>query len=233
MSWLDLALMTEVFVTLFVIMDPIGTIPVFLALTGGRSPASMRRAAWQAVTVSFGVIVAFAFFGQQILDYLNISLPALQLAGGLLLLLIALELLTGKESSIGDGPGVNVNVALVPLGTPMMAGPGAIVATMVFTDQIDGVAVAPRGRPGRGPRARVAVALDAVLRADPQGDPGERRPARLAHRRSAAVGDRGAADGGRGAGVHGGRGLSDPTRVVPVAYLRPRRWKRPRNPVGT
>lgn len=138
MSWLDLALMTEVFVTLFVIMDPIGTIPVFLALTGGRSPASMRRAAWQAVAVSFGVIVTFAFFGQQILGYLNISLPALQLAGGLLLLLIALELLTGKESSIGEGPGVNVNVALVPLGTPMMAGPGAIVATMVFTDQIDG-----------------------------------------------------------------------------------------------
>lgn len=138
MSWLDLALMTEVFVTLFVIMDPVGTIPVFLALTGGRSPASMRRAAWQAVAVSFGVIVTFAFFGQQILGYLNISLPALQLAGGLLLLLIALELLTGKESSIGEGPGVNVNVALVPLGTPMMAGPGAIVATMVFTDQIDG-----------------------------------------------------------------------------------------------
>ncbi|HEX5772327.1 MAG TPA: MarC family protein [Nocardioidaceae bacterium] len=151
MSWLDLALMTEVFVTLFVIMDPIGTIPVFLALTGGRSPASMRRAAWQAVAVSFGVIVAFAFFGQQILDYLNISLPALQLAGGLLLLLIALELLTGKESSIGDGPGVNVNVALVPLGTPMMAGPGAIVATMVFTDHIDGSA------------SLLAVALGVVL----------------------------------------------------------------------
>ncbi|HEY0775769.1 MAG TPA: MarC family protein [Nocardioidaceae bacterium] len=151
MSWLDLALMTEVFVTLFVIMDPIGTIPVFLALTGGRSPASMRRAAWQAVAVSFGVIVAFAFFGQQILDYLNISLPALQLAGGLLLLLIALELLTGKESSIGAGPGVNVNVALVPLGTPMMAGPGAIVATMVFTDQIDGASTL------------LAVALGVVL----------------------------------------------------------------------
>ena len=69
--------------TLFVIMDPVGTIPVFLALTGGRSAAAMRRAAWQAVAVSFGVIVAFAFFGQQILDYLNISLPALQMAGGL------------------------------------------------------------------------------------------------------------------------------------------------------
>lgn len=139
MSWLDLVLMTEVFVTLFVIMDPVGTIPVFLALTGGRSAAAMRRAAWQAVAVSFGVIVAFAFFGQQILGYLNISLPALQLAGGLLLLLIALELLTGKEQAISASGSANANVALVPLGTPMMAGPGAIVATMVFTDGIDGL----------------------------------------------------------------------------------------------
>jgi multiple antibiotic resistance protein len=137
-SWLDLVLLTEVFVTLFVIMDPVGTIPVFLALTGGRSAASMRRAAWQAVAVSFGVIVAFAFFGHQILGYLHISLPALQTAGGLLLLLIALELLTGKEQSIAAGPGGNANVALVPLGTPMMAGPGAIVATMLFVDQVEG-----------------------------------------------------------------------------------------------
>lgn len=139
MTWLDLVLMTEVFVTLFVIMDPVGTIPIFLALTGGRSPASMRRAAWQAVAVSFGVIVAFAFFGQQILAYLNISLPALQMAGGLLLLLIALELLTGKEESFSAGANANVNVALVPLGTPMMAGPGAIVATMVFSDRVHGL----------------------------------------------------------------------------------------------
>jgi len=138
-TWLDLVLMTEVFVTLFVIMDPVGTIPIFLALTGGRSAASMRRAAWQAVAVSFGVIVAFAFFGQQILAYLNISLPALQMAGGLLLLLIALELLTGKEESFSAGANANVNVALVPLGTPMMAGPGAIVATMVFSDRVDGL----------------------------------------------------------------------------------------------
>ncbi len=138
MSWLDLALMTEVFVTLFVIMDPVGTIPVFLALTAGRSDASMRRAAWQAVAVSFGVIVAFAFFGQQILAYLHISMPALQLAGGLLLLLVALELLTGKEQETATA--ANQNVALVPLGTPMMAGPGAIVATMVFSDRVEGAA---------------------------------------------------------------------------------------------
>ena len=92
-------LFIEVFVTLFVIMDPVGTIPIFLSLTRGRSTATIRRAAWQAVAVSFGVIVAFAFFGQQILSYLHISLPALQVAGGLLLLLVALELLTGKEET--------------------------------------------------------------------------------------------------------------------------------------
>lgn len=133
---MDWVLFTSVFVTLFVIMDPVGTVPIFLSLTGGRSPAMARRAAWQAVAVSFGVISAFAFFGQQILSYLHISLPALQGAGGLLLLLVALELLTGKESD--QVAGADTNVALVPLGTPLLAGPGAIVATMVFTRQVEG-----------------------------------------------------------------------------------------------
>jgi multiple antibiotic resistance protein len=130
----SVTLLTEVFVTLFVIMDPVGTIPIFLSLTRGRSSASTRRAAWQAVAVSFAVIVAFAFFGRQILTYLNISLPALQCAGGLLLLLVALELLTGKEQA--PTAGADVNVALVPLGTPLLAGPGAIVATMVFSQRV-------------------------------------------------------------------------------------------------
>ncbi len=134
-SVVDGVLLAEVFVTLFVIMDPVGTVPIFLSLTSGRSAASARRAAWQAVTVSFGVISAFGFFGQQILAYLNISLPALQGAGGLLLLLVALELLTGKEEEMTASS--DTNVALVPLGTPLLAGPGAIVATMVFSRQVD------------------------------------------------------------------------------------------------
>jgi len=135
MKWV---LLTEVFVTLFVIMDPVGTIPIFLSLTGGRSAQAARRAAWQAVAVSFGVITVFAFFGQRILAYLQISLPALQGAGGLLLLLVALELLTGKEAEPTTSAGTNV--ALVPLGTPLLAGPGAIVATMVFSKKVDGFA---------------------------------------------------------------------------------------------
>ena len=151
----SLTLLTEVFVTLFVIMDPIGTIPLFLSLTRGRSQASVRRAAWQAVAVSFGVIVAFAFFGQRILEYLGISLPALQAAGGLLLLLVALELLTGKEEA--PTASSDVNVALVPLGTPLLAGPGAIVATMVLSRQVE-----PRRRV-RGGRASGVVLVHVAL----------------------------------------------------------------------
>ncbi|HYJ69727.1 MAG TPA: MarC family protein [Nocardioidaceae bacterium] len=131
----DGTLLASVFVTLFVIMDPPGTIPLFLALTSGGTPRQRKRAAWQAVAVAFLVIVSFALFGRQLLTYLNISLPALQCAGGLLLLLVALELLTGKEDEPVETK--DVNVALVPLGTPLLAGPGAIVATMVFVERVD------------------------------------------------------------------------------------------------
>lgn len=125
-------LFSEVFITLFVIMDPPGIVPIFLGLTGAMTAKQRNRAARQAVLVAFGVIVSFALFGQQLLGYLHISLPALQASGGLLLLLIAMELLTGKMEEPMPSGNEGVNVALVPLGTPLLAGPGAIVATMVF-----------------------------------------------------------------------------------------------------
>jgi multiple antibiotic resistance protein len=131
-------LFTEVFVTLVVIMDPVGTIPLFLALTSGRSTRARRRLAWQAVVVAIAVIATFAVFGQQILRYLGITVAALQGAGGLLLILVALELLTGEQDRPDDIP--DVNVALVPLGTPLLAGPGAIVATIVFVRNAHGFA---------------------------------------------------------------------------------------------
>ncbi len=123
---LDTALFTEVFVTLFVIMDPPGTVPVFLGLTSAMGGAKQRnRAARQAILVAFGVIVVFALFGQQVLHYMGITLPALQASGGLLLLLIAMELLTGKMEEPSPSGNKGVNVALVPLGgTPLLAGPG-------------------------------------------------------------------------------------------------------------
>jgi multiple antibiotic resistance protein len=128
----------EAFVTLFVIMDPLGTVPLFLALMSGRTSRARRRAAWQAVAVSFAVIWSFALFGQQLLEYLGIGIPALQGAGGLLLLLVALELLTGRADNPEEVE--DVNVALVPLGTPLLAGPGAIVATIVFVRLAHGAA---------------------------------------------------------------------------------------------
>ena len=132
---LDVQLFSSVFVTLFVIMDPPGTVPLFLALTGSMTRQQRKRAARQAILVAFGVIVGFALFGQSLLNYLHVSVQALQAAGGLLLLLVAMELLTGKMDSNEGMEGTQGNVALVPLGTPLLAGPGAIVATMVFVQQ--------------------------------------------------------------------------------------------------
>jgi multiple antibiotic resistance protein len=134
----NFTLLGEAFITLFVIMDPPGAIPLFLSLTHGMSQRQRRKAAWQATLVALGVIVAFALFGRQILTYLHVTLPALQCAGGLLLLLVALELLTGREQDLSSSR--DVNVALVPLGTPLLAGPGAIVATMVFAERVDDIA---------------------------------------------------------------------------------------------
>jgi multiple antibiotic resistance protein len=123
------------FVTLFVIMDPPGATPIFLGLVADKSPRVRRILAIQAAAVSLLVISLFALFGRFILGYLNISMEALQAAGALLLLLVALELLTGNTSKYGDDS--NSNIALVPLGTPILAGPGAIVATMIFVQQVD------------------------------------------------------------------------------------------------
>ena len=88
--------------------------------------------------MSFGVITVFAVFGRYILQFLGISVPALQLSGGLLLLMVAIELLTGKTDESPDPDAVRVNVALVPLGTPLLAGPGAIVAAMVAVESSGG-----------------------------------------------------------------------------------------------
>lgn len=126
MNWRAFA---EGFVTLILIMDPVSTAPIFIALTAGQTPAERRRAAIQAAAVAGGLIVVFALFGRLILDFLHVSVQSLEIAGGLLLLLVALQMLSGLD--IG-GPG-GANVALVPLATPLLAGPGAIAAVLVLT----------------------------------------------------------------------------------------------------
>lgn len=133
----DTSLFIQSTVTLVVILDPPGTVPVFLSLTGRKNRAARGRAARQAVLVSFLVISVFAVAGQAILAYLGIGIPALQGAGGLLLLLVALDLVSGRGGGSTEAS-EEVNVAFVPLGTPLLAGPGAIAATIVFVGQAQG-----------------------------------------------------------------------------------------------
>lgn len=151
MNLLDTTVFLSTFITLVVILDPPGAVPIFLALTGSLTRQQRSTAALRATLVAVFVIALFALFGQGILNYLHISIAALQGAGGLLLLLIALDLLTGKESDSLANAGVNV--ALVPLGTPLLAGPGAIVATMLAVQRAN----------SGGEYVAVAAALVAAL----------------------------------------------------------------------
>jgi len=131
----DTFFLVKSFVTLLVIIDPVGTVPLFLGMTTGFEARERNRAAWQSVLVAALVIAVFALFGQQILIYLGITVASLQAAGGLLLLVVALDLLRGETEGLSGARGSNI--AFVPLGTPLLAGPGAIAAIMVFMRQAD------------------------------------------------------------------------------------------------
>ncbi|MBU3717374.1 MAG: MarC family protein [Actinobacteria bacterium] len=138
---MSMRLFGEVLVTMLVIVDPPGNVPIFLAVTRQLSAKERHRAAYLAIATAFLIIILFAVGGQTILDYLHVSVPAMQVAGGLLLLLVALQLLYGKGGDDGyveATPEQRLSIAMVPLGTPLLAGPGAIVATIVFFRQTDG-----------------------------------------------------------------------------------------------
>ncbi len=120
--------------TLLVIMDPAGNTPIFVGLTAEMTPRQRTNAAIGAVSAATSLIVGFALFGQVILDYLHVSLESLSIAGGLLLLLVALEMLRGMDMTPVPGR----NVALVPLATPLLAGPGAIATVMVLVRRYPG-----------------------------------------------------------------------------------------------
>jgi multiple antibiotic resistance protein len=138
----------ETFVTLFVITDPIGNAPIFVAITRRLTPRQRQSAALRAVAAAGALIIGFAVFGELILRYLHVSLGSLSIAGGLLLMLVALEMLRGSDFPGGD-PDHPENVALVPLATPLVAGPGAIVTAIVLW----------RGHPSAGGHLAVLLAI--------------------------------------------------------------------------
>jgi multiple antibiotic resistance protein len=116
-----------------VLMDPVGIAPIFIVTTARLDRGARQRAALRAVFAAGGLILGFALFGGLVLDYLNVSVDSLSIAGGLLLLLVALEMLRGMDYP--DATGAAPDVALVPLATPLLAGPGAIATVIVLSRQ--------------------------------------------------------------------------------------------------
>jgi multiple antibiotic resistance protein len=121
------------FVTMTVLMDPVGIAPIFIVTTARLDRGARQRAALRAVFAAGGLVLGFALFGGLVLDYLNVSVDSLSIAGGLLLLLVALEMLRGMDYP--DATGAAPDVALVPLATPLLAGPGAIATVIVLSRQ--------------------------------------------------------------------------------------------------
>lgn len=133
----------EQFVTLWVVIDPIGTVPVFIAVTGGMAAAARRKTALQAALVSAGVLVFFLVFGQLLIDALDIGLNSFQVAGGIVLFLFALTMIFGEPKAESDQRDASVDgtnaqeapsPAVFPLAVPSLASPGAMLAIVMLTD---------------------------------------------------------------------------------------------------
>jgi len=139
----DLPALISAFATLFVIIDPIGLMPLFVALTKGATPQHRRAIAIRALGIAALLLTLFGLLGEAVLGFLGISMPAFRIAGGLLLFLTALDMLFERrtqrrkdqtETALdpADDPSV------FPLSTPLIAGPGAIAAMILLTGQADG-----------------------------------------------------------------------------------------------
>jgi multiple antibiotic resistance protein len=137
--WQGMIDVFEQFVTLWVVIDPIGTIPVFVALTAGLQAPERRHTALVAALTAIGVLLFFLFCGQILISALGISLPSFQIAGGIILFLFALTMIFGDskpEQEIDEIEGVQhrESPAVFPLAVPSLASPGAMLAIVLLTD---------------------------------------------------------------------------------------------------
>tara|TARA_R110002094_G_scaffold221192_1_gene195027 strand:- start:429 stop:1061 length:633 start_codon:yes stop_codon:yes gene_type:complete len=138
---LDTAYMITALVTMFVVIDPIGIAPLFLALTQGMTPAQRRRIALHATLVAGLVLVLFAFFGEAVLGFIGISMPAFRIAGGILLFLTALDMLferrTKRREDRTEGEDID-DPSVFPLAIPLIAGPGSIASVILLIGERPG-----------------------------------------------------------------------------------------------
>lgn len=129
------------FVALFVVVDPIGLAPLFVALTAGSDPAHRRAVAIRACLTGFAILLVFTFFGEAVLGFAGISMPAFRIAGGVLLFLTALDMLfERRQKRREDRPSEGPDPSVFPLAIPLIAGPGAIATVILMTGQMPGAA---------------------------------------------------------------------------------------------
>src|SRR5262245_5283592 len=132
------------FSSLFVVVDPIAVVPAFIAMTPNDPPAARLRMARLACFVAAGVLMVFALAGKWIFKILGITLPAFQIAGSVLLLRIALDMLYARRSPAQEtreeveAGTAKEDIAITPLGVPMLAGPGAISTALILMSQARG-----------------------------------------------------------------------------------------------
>jgi multiple antibiotic resistance protein len=139
---MDQQFIITAFFTLFVIIDPIGLAPIYLALTTGMSRKARRAIAMRAILIGFGVLVLFGLFGEAVLGFVGISMAAFRIAGGILLFLTALEMLferrtKRREDQAHQADANDDDPSVFPLATPLIAGPGSIATIILLMGQSD------------------------------------------------------------------------------------------------
>ena len=138
---MDPAFLISAFVTLFVVIDPIGLTPIFIALTPGLTAQQRRAIAIRATVIAAGILFLFAFLGEQVLGFIGISMPAFRIAGGILLFLTALDMLFERRTKRREGQAEAEDVpdpSVFPIAIPLIAGPGAIASIILLTGEAEG-----------------------------------------------------------------------------------------------
>ncbi|WP_299614459.1 MarC family protein [uncultured Tateyamaria sp.] len=139
---IDTAFLITAFVTMFVVIDPIGLAPLFVALTQGVPERQRRAIAVRACAIGMIILIVFALFGEAVLGFIGISMPAFRVAGGILLFLTALDMLFERRTKRREDQSEDTDhedPSVFPLAIPLISGPGSIASVILLTGQKPGV----------------------------------------------------------------------------------------------